>query len=164
MKEPIKDRIDVLIESARNGNTDSQLKLAKCFYKGHLVEKSIDNALYWSFKAASSGSTDAVRYYEAIVENKNIPSTKIAETITTYMSGIAFLELLIGAIIWLFVTVDETAYYFFMLLTITGAMSLLGVYISSKIFNHYTYQKSEAVTIIVIHLIGIYIAYNLFTA
>ena len=80
------------------------------------------------------------------------------------MSGIAFLELLIGAIIWLFVKVDETTNYFFMLLTITGAMSLLGVYISSKMFNHYTYQKSEAATIIVIHLIGIYIAYNIFTA
>lgn len=67
MKEQLKDRLDALLESAKAGDGAAQLKLAKCFYNGHLVEKSIENALYWSFKAASSGVPDAESYYNAIM-------------------------------------------------------------------------------------------------
>lgn len=158
MKEPLKDRIDVLIESARNGDSVSQLKLAKCFYEGHLVKKSVDNALYWSFKAASSGNTDAISYYDAIVENKSIPSGSIAEKVASYMSGLAVIELILGFIL-LFVELDEAVHNFIVLLLITGVVSLLGVYISSRMFHHDTYQKSEAITIIVIHLIALFIAF-----
>ena len=56
MKERIKDRIDVLFEKAKAGDNEAQLKLAKSFYRGNLVEKSIDQAKYWAFKAIQNGN------------------------------------------------------------------------------------------------------------
>lgn len=66
MKKLLKDRIDVLIEKAKQGDAKAQLKLAKCFYKGHLVEKSLDMAKYWAFKSIQNGNNSAMYYYKAI--------------------------------------------------------------------------------------------------
>lgn len=49
------DRFDVLFKSAQEGNSQSQYKLAKWFYKGHLVEKSNEQAAYWAFKSLNNG-------------------------------------------------------------------------------------------------------------
>ena len=67
MKELVRDRIDVLFEKARSGDADAQLKLAKNFKKGHLVEKSLDQAKYWAFKAVSAGNHSAQSFYEDLI-------------------------------------------------------------------------------------------------
>ena len=66
MKEPLKDRIDILIEEARSGDSVAQLELAKCFLNGRFVEKSIDQARYWAFKAVSSGNDLAQTFYMSL--------------------------------------------------------------------------------------------------
>jgi len=71
MKELIKNRIDILIDKAREGNARAQLRLAKCFYNGHLVERSVDLAKYWAFKAMVGGNSSATDFYQAVVDNKN---------------------------------------------------------------------------------------------
>lgn len=70
MKEPLKDRIDVLFEKAKSGDSKAQLKLAKCFYSGKLVEQSIDQAKYWAFKAILAENKDASIFYKTIISNK----------------------------------------------------------------------------------------------
>ncbi len=69
MKEILKHRIDRLMERAIAGDTDAQLDLAKEFIKGKIVEKSLENARYWAFKAASSGNTSAITYYNFIASD-----------------------------------------------------------------------------------------------
>ncbi len=64
MKKLLKDRIDVLFEKARSGDSNAQLKLAKNFKKGHLVEPSIEQAKYWAFKSASAGNLSAQRFFQ----------------------------------------------------------------------------------------------------
>lgn len=65
-KERIKDRIDVLIEKAKSGDSSAQLSLAKNFKKGILVEPSIEQARYWAFKAVSNGNTAAESFYNSL--------------------------------------------------------------------------------------------------
>ena len=69
MKELLRDRVDVLMEKAQAGDGDAQLKLAKWFYEGHLVEKSIDQAKYWAFKSILAGNTSASSFYANIVNS-----------------------------------------------------------------------------------------------
>lgn len=69
MKELIRDRIDVLLDKAKSGNSRAQLRLAKCFHKGRLVEKSSDLAKYWAFKAILNGNNSAVSFYKTLVSN-----------------------------------------------------------------------------------------------
>ena len=53
--------------------------MAKSFYKGILVEKSVDQAKYWAFKSMSSGKSSASDYYNAMVQEKNFPNKNITE-------------------------------------------------------------------------------------
>ncbi len=62
--ELLKDRIDVILEAAKVGDKEAQLKLAKHFLKGTLVEKSVELAQYWSFKAAEQDYKPAAEFYE----------------------------------------------------------------------------------------------------
>ena len=66
MKEPLADRFDVLLSKARSGDTNAQLELARCFYHGKLVEKSIDQAKYWAFKAILGGNRNAFDLYRTL--------------------------------------------------------------------------------------------------
>lgn len=66
MKDLLRDRIDVLMDKAKAGNARAQLKLARWFKKGHLVEKSLDQARYWAFKAVSAGKVSAQSFYESL--------------------------------------------------------------------------------------------------
>jgi len=65
-KELIKDRIDVLLEKAHEGDSSAQLTLATYFKDGKLVEISLDQAKYWAFKAVSNGSTVAESFYNSL--------------------------------------------------------------------------------------------------
>lgn len=49
------DRFDVLMNKAKSNDSKAQYKLAQWFYKGHLVEKSNQQAAYWAFKALNNG-------------------------------------------------------------------------------------------------------------
>lgn len=49
------DRFDVLMNKAEAGDAKAQYKLAKWFYKGHLVEKSNTQAAFWAFKSLNNG-------------------------------------------------------------------------------------------------------------
>ena len=54
------------------GDATAQLKLAKCFHRGHLVEKSSDLAKYWAFKAIQNGNGEARDYYQTIVKGSTL--------------------------------------------------------------------------------------------
>lgn len=74
MNKIMRDRIDILIEKARCGDAKAQHDLAECFYSGKLVEKSRDQAMYWAFKAVSSGVYGDSFYYKMVnmEESKDI--------------------------------------------------------------------------------------------
>lgn len=65
MKE-IKHRFDELLEKAKEGDGPSQLKLAKWLAKGHLVEKDLEAAKYWAFKATMANVVGAGEFYETL--------------------------------------------------------------------------------------------------
>ncbi len=60
------NRIDVLYEKASNGDKVSQLSLAKCFYYGRLVVRSLPLARYWAFQAVESDKIDTVEFYNLV--------------------------------------------------------------------------------------------------
>ena len=101
MKELIRDRIDVLIDKAREGNARAQLKLAKCFYSGHLVEKSVDLAKYWAFKSLVGGCNSAAVFYKVVVDSKSYTVFKVCRC----MMALATVEILC-CVILAFVIVD----------------------------------------------------------
>ena len=49
------DRFDALMNKAKSEDSKAQYKLAKWFHKGHLVEKSNEQAAYWAFKSLNNG-------------------------------------------------------------------------------------------------------------
>lgn len=79
MSNPLKDRIDILIEKAKSGDAKAQLNLAKCFLSGHLVEKSSELAKYWAYKSLQNGNRKAIEYYRAIVTGSSYSQKKFVE-------------------------------------------------------------------------------------
>lgn len=68
MSELLKHRIDRLMDKALEGDSKAQLELAKEFAKGEIVEKSMNNAKYWAFKAVNTGNSAAINYYNSIAK------------------------------------------------------------------------------------------------
>lgn len=66
MKEQLRDRIDVLMDKAKGGDAKAQLKLAREFKRGKLVEKSLEQAKYWAFKSVSAGYLKATSFYMSL--------------------------------------------------------------------------------------------------
>lgn len=163
MKKELKDRVDTLIELAKAGDGMSQLKLAKCFYSGNLVEKSTENALYWSFKAVSAGVPEAEGYYNAISRGAKLP---ISDNMRKFIAIIGNLEIvpiwefLIGFIgFGIFSKVDALQNIMIWLL-VTGLVSGILAYIVKKVYNFFVKGKdldlSAIITILVVHVISIY--------
>ena len=163
MKEPLKDRIDVLIESAKNGDGVVQLKLSKYFYEGHLVEKSIENAKYWAFKATSAGIPNAESYYNAITRGVKL---SMSDNLRNYIGIIKNVEV---APIWEFfiglfgIIVSSKVSYlenFFIWLLMTGMISgVLGYvvkYICHFFAKNFELDLSAMITIFVVHVVSIY--------
>lgn len=121
--EPIKDRIDVLIEEAREGDPDSQLKLAKWFAGGRLVEVSKENALYWAFKAADSGRLGADSFYNELLKTDK-PQHALIKTrlsgIMLFFEILPILEIIICGILWIVLPHGN-------LCKIFGKIALMGV-------------------------------------
>lgn len=164
MKEELQDRVDALIKLAKAGDGTSQLKLAKCFYNGHLVEKSTENALYWSFKAVSAGVPDAERYYNAISSGAKLP---ISKKTREYMGIIGNLEIvpiwefIIGIFgLVVFSKVDGLCEFLIWLL-LTGLSSGILAYIIKKVYCLFAKDKeidlSGIITILIVHIISIYL-------
>lgn len=63
----LKDRFDSLLEKAKSGDSKSQYKLAKWLFNGHLVEKNIEAAKYWAFKAINGGHMQAQIFFEQMI-------------------------------------------------------------------------------------------------
>lgn len=163
MKDYLQDRVDTLIELAKTGDGASQLKLAKCFYNGHLVEKSTENALYWSFKAVSSGVPEAENYYYAIIRGTKLP---ISNNMKKYISLIGNLEVvpmwefLVGFIGFAIFSKVEALQNIMIWLLVTGLVSGILAYIVKKVYNFFVKGKdldlSAIITILVVHVISIY--------
>ena len=73
MKELIKDRIDILVEKAKGGDFESQFELAKSFYYGKLVERSLPLARYWAFKAITNPDKDRDSDIYNLYQSANAP-------------------------------------------------------------------------------------------
>ena len=168
MKEPLKDRIDVLIESAKSGDGVAQLKLSKYFYEGHLVEKSIENAKYWAFKATSADIPNAESYYNAITRGAKLP---LGENMRKYISVIRNMEV---APIWEFfnglfgiIAFSKVSFVgnFFIWLLMTGMISGILGYIVKHVYHFFSKNPeldlSAIITIFVVHVVSIYYGISL---
>lgn len=162
MKELLKHRIDVLMEKAKAGDASAQFKLAKEFKKGCIVEKSLDNARYWAFKAISSGNSSAISFYNSIASDYQVPLTQKVDNILSYIVWIPLVEF-IGAIIFFVILpndiITNTVLGWFLCV---GLISLLLILLASKINNKFSNQpltKRITTTIVaIIHIIGLIIA------
>ena len=163
MKEPLKDRIDVLIESAKNGDGVAQLKLSKYFYEGHLVEKSIENAKYWAFKATSADIPNAESYYNAITRGAKLP---LSDNLRRYIGIVRNIEVapiceffigLFGIIVFSKVTFLGN---FFIWLLMTGMISGILGYVVKHVYHFFAkcpeLDLSAIITIFMVHIVSIY--------
>lgn len=164
MKELLRDRIDVLMENASSGDSAAQLKLAKDFYRGHLVERSIELAKYWSFKAVVSGNNLAPVFYQNIVLN---PEYRISHIITICdkFKALAIIEGIVG---FLFICalaligLDENLFFSVMLgIMIVGLLSyisgrILG-WIGSLINNLIGKAIGTVTGVLVIHIVALWL-------
>lgn len=168
MKEKLKDRVDTLIELAKAGDGASQLKLSKCFYEGRLVEKSTENALYWSFKAVSAGVPEAESYYSAISRGVKLPISDNMRKLIALIGNLEIVpiwEFIIGFIgFGVFSKVDALQNIMIWLL-VTGLVSGILAYIVKKVYNFFVkgidIDLSGIVTILVVHIISVYLGISL---
>lgn len=161
MKELLKHRIDVLMEKAKAGDADAQIKLANEFKKGSIVEKSLDNARYWAFKAVSAGNASAISFYNSISSDYQSSASEKIDNILIYTKWLPWVEF-VGAIL-LFVVLPSditpnTVLGWFLGVGLVSLflMSFVGK-ILNKLFN-IAFDKGTSITIILIHIIGIIIA------
>lgn len=160
MKELLKHRIDVLMEKAKAGDVDAQLKLAKEFIKGSIVEKSLDNARYWAFKAISGGNASAISFYESIASDYQASLSEKIDTILSYSKWLPWIEFVGTILLFVILPNDITQGSILGWFLCVGLISLVLItYISiilNKLFN-LSLEKGTAITIIIVHIIGVII-------
>lgn len=163
MKELLKHRIDVLMEKAKAGDASAQLKLAKEFNKGGIVEKSLDNARYWAFKAISGGNSSAISFYNSIASDYQAPLTEKVDNILSYSKWVPWIEF-IGAILLFAILPNDITlnivlgWFLGVGLVSLFLMSFIGK-ILNKLFN-LALNIGVTITIVTIHIIGIIITYS----
>ena len=166
MKEKLKDRIDVLFEKAKAGDNEAQLKLAKSFYRGNLVEKSIDQAKYWAFKAIQNGSGNAQAYYQALVTGSSHPLNNFVDLcdkislFPIYEYAIAFFPFLIMSIFHL----DDNIFYNICLWIFgVGFISFLLSLLTGKIGETINKVKGKSVGtvvgFVVVHIVALWLTF-----
>lgn len=164
MKEILKDRIDVLFEKAKAGDADAQLKLAKSFYKGHLVEKSTDQARYWAFKSVSSGNTSAQGFYAELLKTKK---EKLTDTITLFvaiLTVLPYIEIAIGLVAMIVANIigygDSIVASWAIVCFGIGIVSMFVSFGTGKIGDKFVkndgYIKGSSVGVIIVHVIGLF--------
>ena len=65
-----KRKIKHLHRFAKEGEEESQYKLAQRFQKGNMVKRSCNNAAYWYQRAAFSGNDNAKNKIDKMLKNK----------------------------------------------------------------------------------------------
>jgi len=65
-----KRKVKHLHRFAKEGEEDSQYKLAQRFQKGNMIKRSCNNAAYWYQRAAFSGNEDAKKKIDKMLKNK----------------------------------------------------------------------------------------------
>lgn len=167
MKEMLKDRIDVLFDKAIAGDDEAQFKLAKSFYKGILVEKSVDQAKYWAFKSMSSGNSSASDYYNAIVQENNYSNKKIVE-LCEIISFIPIFEFSVSLIPFLIMNIfkfNDNIFYniciwFFGVGFISFLISLLFGKIGKSINNLTGKAVGATVGSVIVHIVALWLTFS----
>lgn len=98
MKDLIKDRIDILVEKAKQGDFESQYELAKSFYYGKLVERSLPLARYWAFKAITNPDKDHTSDIYNLYQSANAPHFTDNERYVSF--GTSYDISLTGSSLW----------------------------------------------------------------
>lgn len=161
MKELLKHRIDVLMEKAKAGDASVQFKLAKEFKKGGIVEKSLDNARYWAFKAISGGNSSAISFYNSIASDYQAPLTEKVDNILNYSRWVPWIEIIGTIVLFVILPSSITPNSVLGWFLGVGLVSLFLMSFVSKIINNIfnmALNKGITITIVTIHIIGIIIA------
>lgn len=163
MKGIMKDRIDVLLEKAKAGDSNAQLELAKSFYKGHLVEKSIDQAKYWVFKSASAGNEAAISLYRLLnLGIKDNKTNSFMELLGALVLFLPIAEFFLGLIGLLFINGNSTAGKISTWLFAVGLASFVFGFIPVGKLSETKYEKYALKIgiscIIIVHIVAIFIA------
>lgn len=66
-----KRKVKLLHRYAKEGEAESQYKLAKRYQKGEAVKKSCNRAAFWYQKAAYSGDEEARKHLKSFLEKRN---------------------------------------------------------------------------------------------
>lgn len=164
MKEKLKDRIDVLFEKAKAGDNEAQLKLAKSFYRGNLVEKSIDQAKYWAFKSVSSGNMSAQGFYNELLKTKKEKVTEAIAFLITFLTILPYIEIVIGlAVMIIAIIIGYGDSIVVSLATACFGIGIVSMFVSfgsgkigDKFITSDGYIKGSSVGVIIVHAIGIY--------
>ena len=161
MKKELKHRVDRLMEKAIAGDADAQLNLAKEFNKGCIVEKSLDHARYWAFKAISGGNTSAIYFYTSISSDYQATTSERMDSILNNLKWLPWIEF-VGAILLFIILPNEiTPNSILGWFLGVGLASLFLMSFVGKTLNRFfklALDKGTAITIIIIHIIGIIIA------
>lgn len=163
MKELLKHRIDRLMERAIAGDPDAQLKLAKEFVCGRIVEKSQENARYWAFKAVDGGNASAISFYNSIASDYHASLSGKTDKILFYVKWIPLIEFFGAIILLLVLPSDENVNLILEWFAGVGITTLLLESFMGKILNKIfklSLDKGIALIILVIHIIGLFIAYS----
>lgn len=158
MKEILKHRIDRLMERAIVGDTDAQLNLAKEFVKGNIVEKSLENARYWAFKAVSGGNTSAIKYYNSIASDFQPSCSDKADKISEPNKWIPWVEFFGAVILWIFLPCDGIIKNVLIWFIFMGIASLLFVVLVSDFLNkilNIPLNKIVFLIILITHIVGL---------
>lgn len=162
MKEILKHRIDRLMERAITGDTDAQLDLAKEFIKGNIVEKSLENARYWAFKAVSGGNTPAIKFYNSIASDFQPSYSEKVDDFLAYAKWIPWVEIIVAILLWNVLSCNETTLAVLVWFIIIGIVSLILKAIMSKYLYfvfHLSSNKCITLTILITHIVGLAIAF-----
>ena len=163
MKEKLKDRIDVLFEKAKAGDNEAQLKLAKNFYRGHLVEKSIEQAQYWAFKSVSSGNLSAQSFYQNIHKSTGEKVSDHAHSLLFLFFILPYIEMALGLVVMIITNivgygdsiVASISTYCFGLGIFSIFASFLTGKIGEKITSNNGYIAGSSIGVVIIHVIGL---------
>lgn len=166
MSNLLKDRLDILMDKAKSGDAKAQLGLAKCFHRGHLVEKSLDQARYWAFKSISGGNKSAIKFYQDL---NHLGETSIdrlvsfCEMIRAITIGEFFVGLGFTCILSL-LDLDENIFYFCCLWAfLTGIVAFMFSLLTGIIGRAFDKSKGEPIGaflgILIVHAVALWIVW-----
>lgn len=161
MKEVHKHKIDTLMENAKAGDASAQLKLAKEFNKGRIVEKSIDNARYWAFKAVSGGNTSAEPFYNSIASDYQASASEKLEMVIHYFNFFPWAEVIGAILLYIILPSEVTPKLVLNRFIIVGLVSLFIMTFIGKIMHelfNLDLNKVKALLIIIVHIVCITIS------